>query len=58
MKRQAVSVTRSVLIPEEDYKRLLPSSSMEHNVPTHSNDGDVKDSADNDKEELNRSLET
>ena len=58
MKRQAVSVTHSVLIPEEDYKCLLPSSSMEHNVPTHSNDGDVEDSADNDKEELNRSLET
>ena len=58
MKHQAVSVTCSVLIPEEDYKRLLPSSSVEHNVPTHSNNGDVEDSADNDKEELNRSLET
>ena len=45
MKRQAVSVTRYVLIPEEEYKRLLPSPSMERNVPTHSNDGDDKDSA-------------
>ena len=31
---------------------------MEHNVPTHSNDGDDKDSADNDKKGLNRILET
>ena len=39
MKRQAISVTRYVLIPEEEYKRLLPSPSMERNVPTHSDDG-------------------
>ena len=58
MKCQAVSVTHYVLIPEEEYKRLLPSPPMEHNVPTHSNDGDDEDSADNDKKELNRILET
>ena len=32
--------------------------SMERNVPTHSNNGDDEDSADNDKKELNRILET
>ena len=58
MKRQAVSVTCYVLIPEEEYKRLLPSPSMEHNVPTHSDDDDDEDSTDNDKKELNRILET
>ena len=58
MKRQAVSVTHYVLIPEEEYKHLLPSPPMEHNVPTHSNDGDDEDSADNDEKELNCILET
>ena len=56
MKHQAVSVTRYVLIPEEDYKHLLPSLSMEHNVPTQSNDGDDEDFAGNDKKELNHIL--
>ena len=58
MKRQAVSVTHYVLIPEEEYKRLLPSPYMERNVPTHSDDGDDEDSANNDNKELNRNLET
>ena len=58
MKGQAVFVTCYVLIPEEEYKCLLPSPSMERNVPTHSDDGDDEDSANNDKKKLNRILET
>ena len=45
MKRQAVSLTHYVLIPEDEYKRLLPSPSMERNVSTHSDDGDNEDYA-------------
>ena len=45
MKRQAVSVTHYVLIPEDEYERLLPSPSMERNVSTHSDDGDNEDYA-------------
>ena len=49
MKHQAVSVTHYVLIPEDEYKRLLPSPSMERNVPTHSDDGDDEDYADGER---------